>query len=74
MNLTRALFISGTWGPSRPMVTTMAATRPTIARALTRRTSSSSTGSRTYSWASMAIDQNARLGLPTEKASCTSKP
>ena len=22
----------------------------------------------------MAIDQNARLGLPTEKASCTSKP
>jgi hypothetical protein len=47
MNLTRALFISGTWGPSSPMVTTMAATRPTIARALTRRTSSSSNGSRT---------------------------
>src|SRR5260370_7509024 len=47
MNLTRALFISGTWGPSRPMVTTMAATRPAFARALTRRTSSSNNGSRT---------------------------
>ena len=46
VNLTRTLFISGTWDPSRPMVTTMAATRPTIARALTRRTSSSN-GSRT---------------------------
>jgi hypothetical protein len=47
VNLTRAVFISGTWGPSTPMVTTIAATRATIARALTRRTSSSSNGSRT---------------------------
>jgi hypothetical protein len=48
VNLTRALFISGTWDPSRPMVTTMAAIRPTNAQALTRRTSSSN-GSRTQS-------------------------
>ena len=56
------------------MVTTMPATRPTIARTLTRLMSSSSNGSRTYSWTSMAIDQNARLGLRTEKTSCTSRP
>jgi hypothetical protein len=56
------------------MVMTMAATRPAIARALIRRTSSSSNGSRMYSWASMAIDQNARLGLRTEKMSCTRRP
>jgi hypothetical protein len=47
VNLTNAVFMSGTWGPSTPMITTMAATRPTIARALTRRTSSNNTGSRT---------------------------
>src|SRR5215469_14321621 len=45
-----------------------------MARALIRRTSSSSSGSTTYSWTSMAIDQNATLGLPTEKVSWTSKP
>jgi len=47
VNLTRAVFISATCGPSTPMVTTMAATRPTMARALTRRTSSRSNGSKT---------------------------
>jgi hypothetical protein len=48
VSLTRKLFISGTWDPSRPMVTTMAATRPASAQALTRRTSSSN-GGRTQS-------------------------
>ena len=47
VNLTKAVFMSATWGPSTPMVTTMAATRPTIAQALTRRTSSSNNGRRT---------------------------
>jgi hypothetical protein len=46
VNLTGALFIIGTWDHSRLMVTTMAATRPVIARALTRWRSSSN-GSRT---------------------------
>jgi hypothetical protein len=47
VNLTRAVLMSATWGPSTPMVTTTAATRPTIAQALTRRATSSSNGSMT---------------------------
>ncbi len=46
VNLTSAAFNSATCGPKRPIVTTMAATSTTIARALIRRMISSSSGSR----------------------------
>ena len=39
-----------------------------------RRTISSSSGNRMYSWASTAIDQNARLGLGAPTRFCTSRP
>jgi hypothetical protein len=74
VNFSRASFSSATCGPRTPITITIAATSATIARALTRRTISSSKGSRMYSWASMAIDQKARLGLPAGTASCTSRP
>ena len=45
-----------------------------MATALTRRQTSSSNGSATYSWASIAIDQKARFGLGTVTTSCSSRP
>ena len=74
VNLISASFISARCGPSRPMATTTTDTVATMAIALALRMTRSSNGSRTYSWASIAIDQNARFGLPAGTASCTSRP
>ncbi len=46
----------------------------TMAVAPTRRLINSSRGNSTYSCASIAIVQKARLGLPSGAKSCTSSP
>src|SRR6185369_7817243 len=63
-----------TCGPTIPTIATASVTVATMTIAPRRRTISSRSGNRMYSWASTAIDQNARLGLGAATRFCTSRP
>ena len=63
-----------TCGPTIPTIATASVTAATMTIAPRRRTISSSSGNRTYSWASTAIDQKARLGVGAATRFWTSRP
>ena len=63
-----------TCGPMTPTAATTSVTAAAMTAAPRRRTISRRSGRRTYSWASTAIDQNARFGVGAATRFCTRRP